>query len=447
MPPLNSYSLSENPKILYDLAGPERAERRATIRAMNDYYSNKFPKPLVSDPSVRDDNVVINLVRRIINQAVSLFMGVQPTIELYDGPSDEPSDEVLAAWTATTTANNLPIFLHSVALMGAISGHCFCKVLPPEKEGGVPRWVLLDTSMVTAFWRADDVSKPVAYMIAWEAGRTIYRQDIFFDETAQAWFVRDLHKPTNKPHWVEDSLLEWTASYSPIIDWKNLPSLNTYYGEPDLLDADLNLHVNFLASDVLRIIDVHAHPKTIGVGVEASQVQPTAVNGFWAIPNPDAKVYNLEMTSDLAATLNFFGQLQKLFFAEGRGVDLLAFTTSGPQYLSNFFLRTIFKDALDKLDTKRNLYRNGITAVFALGMEMLGYAVTVDIEWADSLPLNDEEEVSGIEKEMGLGILSRQTAAGLRGRDWEVEQVRMAEEQADASGLSAALMRFEQGAI
>lgn len=447
MPPLNSYSLSENPKIFYDLAASERAERRNQIRSMNDYYSNKFPKALVADPLLRDDNIVINLVRRVINQSVSLFMGVQPSIELHDGPSGEPSEDVSISWEATSTANNLPIFLHSVALMGAISGHCFCKVLPPEKEDGTPRWVLLDTAMVSAFWRADDVNKPVAYMIAWESGRTIYRQDIFFDEVAQSWFIRDLHKPTNKPHWIEDSLLEWTASYPPIIDWKNLPALNSYYGDPDLLDADLNIQVNFLASNVLRIIDVHAHPKTIGVGVEASQVQPTAVNGFWAIPNPDAKVYNLEMASDLQATLAFFDRLQKLFFAEGRGVDLLSFTTSGPQYLSNFFLRTIFKDALDKLDTKRNLYKGGLAAIFALGMEMLGHIVSVDIRWADSLPLNDAEEVSGIEKEMGLGILSRQTAAGLRGRDWEVEQVRMAEEQANTSGLSAALLAFEQGTI
>ena len=98
--------------------------------------------------------------------------------------------------------------------------------------------------------------------------------------------------------------------------------------------------------------------------------------------------------------------------------------------LTNFGLRTIYKDALDKLATKRSLYGKGLADISERSLALMGMAARPTINWSDPLPFNDAEEIAGIQTEMGLGILSKETAASLRGRDWELEQERIAEETA-----------------
>ena len=68
------------------------------------------------------------------------------------------------------------------------------------------------------------------------------------------------------------------------------------------------------------------------------------------------------------------------------------------------------------------------------------------INWPAPLPFNDAEEVEGIQKEMDMKILSKQTAAGLRGRDWELEQERMADEAVGEGDIGTRLLAaFERG--
>lgn len=116
---------------------------------------------------------------------------------------------------------------------------------------------------------------------------------------------------------VPETEVRWGYEWPPILDWKNLPNPHQYYGLSDLEMADLNDAVNFIASNTGRIIKVHAHPKTIGVGVLGKDVQETSVDSFWTIPNADAKVYNLEMQSELRSSLEFFQLLLHAAFVKG----------------------------------------------------------------------------------------------------------------------------------
>jgi hypothetical protein len=119
--------------------------------------------------------------------------------------------------------------------------------------------------------------------------------------------------------------------------------------------------------------------------------------------------------------------------------------------LTNFALRTMYKDALDKLQTKRTLYGNALTELSWRAMQVAGWNQEAPtIAWPNPLPFNETEEVTVLTQEMSAQILSRQTAAEQRGRDWERELSRMEDErEQDREGLGQVLAKamrdFDRG--
>jgi len=218
----------------------------------------------------------------------------------------------------------------------------------------------------------------------------------------------------------------WPWDWPPIIDWKNLPNPRGYYGQSDMRDKGANDSVNFLASNTQRIIKYHADPRTIGTGVGKQDIVQSSVSGFWAIGNADAKLYNLEMQSDLSSSLNWLAYLVGYVYSRHQAVDLVSLRDRLGQ-MTNFQLQTLYKDALDKLRVKRILYGKALMELSRRALVMSGNegVEAPTIHWPDPLPYNDLEEIQALSQEMEMGILSRETAASLRGRDWELERERL----------------------
>jgi hypothetical protein len=426
---------TEKPGELDRLAEGEMTARRKAIDAAWAYYEGNQKRPLKVRPGQPDDNVILNVCRKAIEQAVALLFGEPPTFEI-GGQGEENEDEMLeAVWTD----NNMPIFLHNLALQGALTGHVFVKLAPVE--GGV-RFVLLNPRMVTVYWRPDDMDQVTAYSISFEQGDTALRQDIVNE--GSSWLVRDLARQRGKD-WTVVNETFWGYPWAPIVEWQNLPDPEEYYGDPDLVRPELNDALNFLASNTMRILKFHAHPKTIGTGMRATDLQATDVDGFWSVPNPEAQIKNLEMQSDLGSSMAFLQFLQGWFFSEHRAVDMASFTKDMGN-ITNFGLRTLYKDATDKLATKRALYGQGLADISERALALMGYAARPVVNWPDPLPFNDQEEITGIQTEMGLGILSKETAASLRGRNWEQEQERIEQEEAMSDNIGNRLLAaFERG--
>lgn len=435
MPGLAEYPLND-PDQLTKLASDELATRRKAIDSAWAYYEGNHRKPLKVKRGQTDDNVIINVSRKAIAQAISLLFGEVPTFEI--GKDDQDDEDQLLAdlWTA----NDAQILLHNMALQGALGGHVFVKLVPSETIG--VRLLLLNPRQTTVFWQPDDMQVVTAYVIGYQLSDTEVRQDIV--RMDGGWLVRDLARERGR-NWTITQELMWGFPWAPIVDWQNLPDPEEYYGDPDLVRPELNDGLNFVASNTMRIIKFHAQPKTIGTGMRASEVQETAVDGFWSVPNPDAKISNLEMQSDLGSSMAFLQLLQQWFFAEHRAVDLASFGADLGN-LTNFGLRTMYKDALDKLATKRALYGKALADISERSLALMGMVGRPTITWPDPLPFNDAEEIAGIQTEMGLGILSKETAASLRGRDWEMEQERIAEETAANDNIGSRLLAaFEKG--
>jgi len=411
----------------------EYIARKIQIERAYDYYAGEMKKWLV-DPKTKNElpeNVTINLAQKIIDQSVSMLMGESPEIDAHD-------DAANAALEAVIDRSLDDIFFHTLAASGAISGHMFVKIVP--SANGV-RWVLIDPSIVQAFWLPDDSRRPIAYKIQWNSGKTEYRQDIALVDGA--WVVRDMTRRSYDGAWELTAETAWPYPFPPIVDGQNLPDYQSYYGRSDLTGLEINDAVNFVASNVNLILKHHAHPKTIGTGVKSEQVKETAVAGFWAIENDAARVFNLEMQSDLSSSMAYLQFLRNEFFSQQRAVDIQS-VKDKVGALTNFGLRVFFSDAIQKNNTKKLLYGYIIKELAYRTLLLMGYSVNaqdIDVRFSDPMPVNDLENASRIKTELESGIISRETAAKELGYEWADETLRMtAEKSSQGASVGQALL-------
>jgi hypothetical protein len=70
-----------------------------------------------------------------------------------------------------------------------------------------------------------------------------------------------------------------------------------------------------------------------------------------------------------------------------------------------------------------------------------------EIVWPDAvLPVNGKEVIEEQKSELEMGIVSKQTISQERGRDYEQEQERMSNEQANDTNIGAEILKtFEAG--
>lgn len=436
MPSLTEYQYNDLNQ-LHNLAQTEYLARRVEIETRNAYYDGVQKKWLV-DPKTKKElaeNIVINVTQKIIDQSVSLLFGESPEIETHDESIDMLIERM--------EDHNLDdVFYNSLCASGSIAGHVYVKLVPQD---GTIRWVMMNPALVTVFWRPDDGKVATAYKIQWTEGNTDYRQDIVRIDDNN-WIVRDMIR-RGSGNWEITKEDNWAFPFAPIVDWQNLPNYLGYYGKTDLTSLALNDAINFTASNINLILKHHAHPKTIGTGVRADQLKDTAVQGFWAIESDAARVYNLEMQTDLTSSMNFLAFLRSEFFSQQRAVDVASVKDKVGQ-LTNFGLRVLFSDAIQKNATKQLLYGYGIKELVYRSLVLLGVTIdanTIDVDFTDPMPVNDKENAERIKIELESGVISRQTASEQLGYDWAEQSAELAQEKAMAgASLGSALLAAMQ---
>jgi len=431
MPGINEYDMSAVDKADKE----ERSARQDHVKAAWAYYRGEHKKHLKVRPGQPDDNVVLNLCGKLVRSAVAMLFGQVVKYELTEGETTPVESYIADVWRA----NKGKILLADIGISGSVTGHVAVKIVP--REGLPPRLINLDMERLSIFWKQGDIDDVLFYVF--RTG-TDTRQDIVRD--GESWRVLDLERKRAGQWSVVNEVL-WGYDWPPILDWKNLPAPHLYYGTSDLEEYKVNDTVNFIASNTGRIIRVHAHPKTIGTGMEATDVVETSVDSFWTIANAEAKVHNLEMESDLRSSIEFYQMMRGAFFSLSEAVDIDSMKDRVGQ-LTNFGLRVLFKDALDRLELKRSLYGEGLIELNRRLADLQGFgpANVGVLHWADPLPENRGEEVEAISKERELGTVSKETAAADLGRDWELEQERMADETVGEDDVGTRMLRaFERG--
>lgn len=391
----------------------ELRERRQNHARKWRYYQGDHPKHLKTDGDT-DDNVTLNLCRQVIDRTVAFLVPDFPTLELVTDAETEAEAWLRKAWSANQDA----VFLATAALNGALDGHIFTRILPADPH---PRLINLNSANIVVFWDADDYEHVLWYELHWQVGRNVYRQDVVNDDGR--WLIRDYQRKGSR--WELQDEVIWAYPLSPIVDWQHQKNPVGYYGQDELPHTHLNDLINKVASDTARILRFHAYPRTVGTGFEASNVQASGIDDFWVIPQEHAQVFNLEMKSDLSASLRFLQLLTESFLAESR-VTLL---TGDPEHfkgVTNLGVRVAYLDQIAKTELLRRQYGYAIEAL-SQRLLMLGnydFAQVVHIHWGEALPIDQREAVELVAQQMNLGLLSPQSAATHLGINWQTEQKR-----------------------
>ena len=440
------------------------------------YYYGNHRAPLKNDRTGTDDNLIVNLMEGIVDKSVSTLIGVEDNglltgveLDIADEPGEagfvqkagqalrrvfgqqpeEPADTANQDYLdAVCKANKWTLLLLDTFMNGAVCGHAFWKLLPDEvmSDDGysLPRIVNLNPDHVTAFWHTMDMDNVLWYRI--QAGESGYRvrQDIvkLMSEDGNAtgeWAIYD-YTETRAGLWqLKQEPQTWPYGWPPVIDWKNLPNPNSYYGRDDIEGkGKLNDGLNLTISNIQRILKHHAHPKTVVTGARVADIVETEVGGLFSITSDAAKVYNLEMQSDLTSSLNFAMLLWRAIFDLAR--ELNPGTVADKLgAITNFGLRVLFADSLAKSGMKRMLATEALTRTAHHLLEMGGGdpTVTVNVIWPDPLPSDPLATAQALQIMTTLG-LSQDTALERAGYDPEQEAQKRERDQFEQAAVSRA---------
>lgn len=429
-------------------------ERQALFALFWNYYRGHHRKALKVRPGQADDNVTLNLSKRVVNKSVQFLFGKSVDFELDSGgqertPEEQYLDDV---WGIDEEKHTL---LQSIALNGSVTGTPVVRLYEPVADihDGLPRIVNIDPSLLDVVTLDDDVSAVQSYILTWKSGSDWKRHRIDLQED-DTWFVTvEIAKP-NSAMWVEltDESAPWKWPFAPIVTGQNLPAPNEFWGMSDLEEADINDAINFTASNINRILKYHAHPKTIGTGFSANDLQNTAVDEFWTINVENAKVANLEMQSDLASAYNYLAMLKNTY-AKVTGVPDIDPAVVNVGALSGFAMKILYGDLLETTQTKRNTYGYMLCEinqrVLALGGKGEYGKVEIKNVWQDPLPSNDLEQAQTLQIDKQNG-LSSETYLTRRGYDAEAEAERaQVDREAQQEQLAATMVnaqrKFDQG--
>lgn len=434
------------------------------------YYAGDHTKQLKVKVGKQDDNVILNFIALAVDRSVSRLFRGGIDFNLPEG-AEAQQEYIETIWDL----NKKEIILYQVGLHGAVYGTPYFKIVPdgiidPYTAKPYPRLVALDPEIVRVETDPQDMNIISRYIVEYtvveqvnefttkEVGhREITRRDRptdYENEPAQTpgyWIVEYWERVGESGRWVLDHSEQWPYDFPPIIHWKNLPSLKSCYGDSDIDDAiNIQDKENFTVSNISKIIKFHAHPKTIGTGFSAKELEPAAnVESFWSISNPDARVANLEMQSDLVSSRQFALDLRQSVFDICREVDISSMADKLGA-LTNFGLRVLYSDAIDKNDTKRQLYGDAILELNRRLLVLAGYkgenSRPGQIQWGDAIISNPKEEMEIDRMALEMQIVDLETLVqryqNRYGLDWETLQERLQEQATTANQNNADIGAF-----
>lgn len=432
MPPIDMYrdpnSLARN-TINTTFAGDMR-KRSEWFDQVRTYYNGDHPASLDVKDGEINDNAVINMVKQALDRTVGFLFPDMPKLEVDPNVSEETEDEqwLREMWEA----NGGIAFLHETAYIGGFSGHNYVRVVPPDPAQGdiYPRLIAIDPKSVQTWWKNDDLRRVVFHEVRWTVVGDTTTEDYILDfvNLGKSWRIIQYRSGNGANVWEEISREEWKIPLPPIIDWKHLPNVRSYYGagEFDTSLLMLNRQINNVVSETNRIIRYHASPKTVAVGTKAGDVKTTAIDELWAVENPEAEIFNLEMKSDLTASNDHLRFLIKSFLGTSR-VVILEGTVKDFQRVTNAGVRTVFIDMLSKLIILRWNYGQAIREIsrVAAAVGKRGFDVAPTVVYSDPLPTDQTEAVNVLMLERSMQLVSRETASTKRGYMWPEEKSKM----------------------
>lgn len=422
----------------------KQVERLKKIKRAWNFYEGYHWEEM---PEMDTPELTINYCRTFVNKFVAFELGKSFTISTHNSMENavvtadgRTSFEYLEdVWVD----NDQFRLITDIGQMKSVTGEAWVQVryfLPEELddpyneyEKGRLRILLLPTSVVFPEFDPHDRDKltRVTIMYTYEKiirtgilGRLTKKQVLY----KQIWtkdecvVIDDGEEPETFPN---------KYGIIPFVFIKNLSIAGRNEGFSDLDDIiPLNVELNLKESNVSEIIDYHAAPVTIVYGAKVGNLEKGA-NKMWGGLAKDARVENLELNGDLAASQGHISNL-KLQMCEVGGVPETVL--GGAQSVSNtsgvalqyINLPLIEKTRVKKMNTETGLEQvNKLILLISLLEGLIFKPANIanrdfyynECNIPDTLPKDMLLELQQIQQEMKMGIESRKNAAKRAGKE------------------------------
>lgn len=436
--------------IMDQAAQSERKRLECINKAWDAYYGN-LPKPLKVKPGQADDNIALNFSSLIVDKGVSFLFGNKVSFEVK--PDGESTEDVWLdkCWEA----NKLMTTLHELGTNGGVAGHVFVKLKAAGGAYKYPRVIVPDPATVFPTLDPEDYKNVLKWRIQWNAidpvtSKPMVRRQMITPE-GNRWRIVDEVSKGDNARWDLIGQDIWPYSWAPVLNCQNLPHPNVFWGRSDLEEdiVDVNKAINFLVSNIGRIIRFHAHPKTWGSGFQADQLK-VGIDETIVLPTLNAKLENLEMRSDLGSSLEFFKRLKESLHEIARVPEIATGKMENIGTLSGVAIKILYQALIEKTQTKQTSGYGELlkeSNMRLLEMGGFGEEIAVTTQWPVPLPEDQKEEA-----ETGLLLdqigVSKDTIQTRLGFDAEDEaKKKEAERKTEQAYAQAVMGSFDKGQI
>ncbi len=458
----------------------EDIERKRDMDAAWKAYKGKLADPLNAvkgKPST--DNVKPNRCRPIVDKGGSWLFGPTLKIACTDEMSDETpvaapttppmpgqkpaqkkkqpkkptpnTDYLTGMWGDDDDKMTLLVKAHN---NGGFAGQVFLKLIPATGSMQFPRIVNLNPQLVRIVTLADDCDVHIAYIIEYPGKGNVQKKQIIArvdpdgsleasgeEDLDDTWTISDYARDTQAAQndWILVRQDEWPWPFAPIFTCQNLPNPNEAWGTPDLTQdiIDHNKALNFLLSNLQRIIKFHGHPRPYVTGMQAAQLQ-VAIDDILCLPSEKATMNELKPMEAFDGILKAAASLRDDMDEQSRvpGVALGRLESLPRGNISGVALKILFQPLMEKTTLKQRLYGRLIREISRAGLCLAGripkeqYAsYKIDLTWQDLLPIDDllAAQTAMLLKQLGI---SDATVFGQLGYNSEEEAEKSASEDA-----------------
>lgn len=400
------------------------AERMARYKLLWKYYKGEHKKHLKPRPlgggQGPDDNVIVNLSRRVVNKGASFLFGEPLGLEVRAG-SGAAQTKLDAIWKSPEWRM---AFFNELAINGGVTGDFYMQIVPPTTPLSLPRVINLDPCIVLPSCSPDDIDEVYQYEMRWRSKGQLKRTRYIMADDGLSWDI--VYELLYGSQWVQDPSEPsevWNYTWAPIIHGKNLPNPNDFFGLSDLEDADLNDAINQTVSNLNRVVRIFAHPVVWGRKFSQADLDVSKVS---LSKESDAVLGALELAKDVSGAEGF-AKFLSTEFSEVTQVPENDTDRMRIGAQSGFALRVLFHELVQKTNVKRALYGRAIVETSQHLLELAGAGPDTDIKlhWSNALPLDLIEQAANDKFELDYGLASRQTVATKRGYDYMEERQRM----------------------
>lgn len=380
---------------------------------------------------VKGSDTILNYCKILVDKVINALFGedLQIEVKALDGEGQSDKEQTfLDKILVKSKKSNL--FL-KLGQNGALSGHAFLKIV---NEQPISRLVVLDSQNISVITDPLDIDKVLAYVVQFPfkdgVGIRVYRE-ITERLNDSSWMITTQTTDDSRHNrWETTEEVIWPYPFSPIVDCQNIPLAGSYYGLPDLSESVMALSdsINYIASNISKIIKFHAHPKTIGKGVNAKELLVDPDKAI-LLSNPNAELYNLEMQSDLSSSLNFLNLLRSALHEISNVPEIATGKLENIGSLSGVALRILYQPLIDLTIAKQATYGDMLTEVCKRLLKIGGFdkEYRIEIHWPEILPSDVGTQIEQFVMLNNLGV-SKDTLLTRLGFDPDIEKEKRAQE-------------------